>query len=89
MPIDFDTIELHNLDRLSYATRRDVGRLKVDTQAEHLRACATADPFRVEPVNAAVFKEEGFRAALDAMCSVPALIVRGAATSLISLPTRT
>ena len=34
MPIDFDKIELHNLDRLSYATRKDVGRLKVDTQAE-------------------------------------------------------
>jgi molybdopterin-synthase adenylyltransferase len=34
-------------------------------QAEHLRARATADPFRVDPVNAAVFEEEGFRAALD------------------------
>lgn len=65
MPIDFDKIELHNLDRLSYATRKDVGRLKVDTQAEHLRARATADPFRAEPVNAAVFEEKGFRAALD------------------------
>jgi molybdopterin-synthase adenylyltransferase len=65
MLIDFDTIELHNLDRLSYATREDVGRLKVDTQAEHLSARATADPFRIEAINAAVFEEEGFRAALD------------------------
>ena len=65
MLIDFDTIELHNLDRLSYATRQDVGRLKVETQAEYLRARATADPFGVEPINAAVFEEEGFRAALD------------------------
>lgn len=38
MLIDFDKIELHNLDRLSYATREDIGRFKVDTQAEHLRA---------------------------------------------------
>jgi molybdopterin-synthase adenylyltransferase len=49
----------------TYATRDDVGRLKVEMQAEHLRARATADPFRVDPVNAAVFEEEGFRAALD------------------------
>jgi hypothetical protein len=65
MLVDFDTIELHNLDRLSYALRGDVGRLKVDTQAQHLRARATADPFPAEPVNAAVFEEEGFRTALD------------------------
>ena len=63
--IDFDTIELHNLDRLSYATREDVGLLKVETQAQYLRARATADPFQVEPINAAVFEEQGFRAALD------------------------
>jgi len=63
--MDFDLIEAHNLDRLSYATRSDIGRLKVEVQAEHLAACATADPFRVESIPAAVFEGEGFRAALD------------------------
>jgi molybdopterin/thiamine biosynthesis adenylyltransferase len=65
MPIDFDRIEKHNLDRLSYATRADVGRLKVEAMAEHLAKCATASPFRAEPVPAAVYEEDGFRAALD------------------------
>lgn len=65
MPIDFDHIEKHNLDRLSYATRADIGRLKVEVQAEHLAARATADPFRVEPIVAAVYEDEGFRADLD------------------------
>lgn len=65
MLIDFDHVEKHNLDRLAYATRADVGRLKVQAMAENLAACATADPFRVEPIIAAVYEEEGFRAALD------------------------
>jgi hypothetical protein len=63
--MDFDSIEIHNLDRLSYATRNDVGNLKVDVQAEHLAARATADPFRVQKVPSAVFEDDGFRAALD------------------------
>lgn len=65
MLIDFDFIETHNLDRLSYATRADIGQLKVDVQAAHLAARATADPFRVESIRCAVFEEAGFRAALD------------------------
>jgi hypothetical protein len=65
MLMDFDFIEIHNLDRLSYATRDDVGQLKVDVQAAHLSARATADAFRVETIPCAVFEDEGFRAALD------------------------
>jgi molybdopterin/thiamine biosynthesis adenylyltransferase len=65
MLMDFDFIEIHNLDRLSYATRADIERLKVDVQAAYLAARATADPFRVETIPAAVFEEAGFRAALD------------------------
>jgi len=63
--IDFDSIEKHNLDCLAYATRDDVGKLKVEVQAEHLRARVTANPFTVEPVSAAVYDDAGFRAALD------------------------
>lgn len=65
MLIDFDRIETHNLDRLSYATRTDVGKLKVKAQAKRLIKQATADPFRVEAIVAAVYENEGFRAALD------------------------
>jgi hypothetical protein len=63
--IDFDHVETHNLDRLNYATKRDVGRLKVDVLADHLRSCATADRFKVHAVAAPVYEEEGYRAALD------------------------
>lgn len=63
--IDFDHIEKRNLDRLSYGTRADIGRPKVKVIAEHLAARATADPFRVKPVVAAVYEDEGFRTALD------------------------
>jgi hypothetical protein len=63
--IDFDSVERHNLDRLNYATRDAIGRLKVDVLAEHLVERATAAPFRVDPIGAAVYEEEGFRSALD------------------------
>jgi molybdopterin-synthase adenylyltransferase len=60
----FDYVEKHDLDRLSYATRADIGWLKVEVIAEHLTAWPAADPFRAEPI-AAVYEDEGFRVALD------------------------
>jgi hypothetical protein len=65
MLIDFDHVEEHNLDRLLYATRADIGRLKVEVMAEHLSARATASTWRVEPIVGAVYENDGFRAALD------------------------
>jgi molybdopterin/thiamine biosynthesis adenylyltransferase len=63
--IDFDIIKKHNLDRLNYATRRDIGRPKVEALADYLRERATAANFAVCPVGAAVYEEKGYRAALD------------------------
>lgn len=63
--IDFDTIEEHNLDRLQYATRRDVGSIKVETLTRRLAEAATATRFTCDPMIAAVYEERGFRAALD------------------------
>jgi molybdopterin/thiamine biosynthesis adenylyltransferase len=63
--IDFDTVKKHNLDRLNYATRKDIGRLKVDALAEHLCARATAQNFNVLCIDAAVYEARGYRAALD------------------------
>ena len=40
--IDFDRVELKNLDRLVYATEADVGREKVEVAAERVRAITTA-----------------------------------------------
>lgn len=65
--IDFDAVELVNLDRLLYATRRDAAlhRPKVEVLARGLRLGATAEGFVAEPVEYSVAEEEGFRAALD------------------------
>jgi len=65
MLLDFDFIEKHNLDRLVYATRNNIGAAKVEVLAKHLIANATANPFRVEPIVAAVYEEDAFRAVLD------------------------
>lgn len=65
MVIDFDKVEERNLDRLVYATRSDIGRLKIEVMAEHLSACGTADSCCIEPVLGAVYEESTFRAALD------------------------
>ncbi len=65
VPIDFDRVEEHNLDRLNYATKAEIGQLKVETLAEYLKDRATAERFRVDPVVAAVYEDEGFRKALD------------------------
>ena len=63
--LDFDIVEKHNLDRLSYATRRDVGKFKVDVLAERMKRIATAEPFNIDPLKNAVYEPEGFAAALD------------------------
>ena len=63
--IDFDKIERKNLDRLCYATRDDIGQGKADRLVRRLREIATADEFDVTAIDAAVFEEEGWRAALD------------------------
>jgi len=63
--IDFDHIEEHNLDRLVYATRRDIGQIKAEVLAGRLADSATAQDFSCNPVVAAVYEETGFRAALD------------------------
>lgn len=63
--IDFDAIETKNLDRLLYARPSNVGALKAEALADHLRGCATAARFDALPIVAAVYEDAGFRAALD------------------------
>ena len=63
--MDFDGVEIHNLDRLLYATRRDVGIAKASVLARALRRTATASPFTVEELESSVVEDDGFGAALD------------------------
>ena len=63
--IDFDEVQAHNLDRLSGATKADVGRLKVDIASRQFSLAATAAEIDVECVPYSVAEEKGYRAALD------------------------
>jgi molybdopterin-synthase adenylyltransferase len=63
--IDFDEVKTHNLDRLVTATRRDIGKLKVDITAKRMKAVATAKQVFIEKVPFSVVEERGYRAALD------------------------
>jgi hypothetical protein len=65
MLIDFDHVAEHNLDRLSYATMQDIGRLKVETLTAFLQPRATAARCTIQPVVGAIYEEEVFRKALD------------------------
>ncbi|MEP7119424.1 MAG: ThiF family adenylyltransferase [Byssovorax sp.] len=63
--IDFDEVQLHNLDRLMTATRDDVGHLKVDVAERRIRRVATADDVDVSAIAYSIAEEPGYRAALD------------------------
>ena len=80
MVIDFDKVEEHNLDRLVYATRADIGRPKIDVMAEHLSLRGTAETCRVEAIMGAVYEEPAFRRRSIAMCCSHALTDHGAGT---------
>ena len=65
--IDFDAVEILNLDRILNSRRSDAvaGRAKVLTSAAALRESATAARFEVEPIEFSVVEPKGFAAALD------------------------
>jgi hypothetical protein len=65
--IDFDSVKLHNLDRLLHASRRDVQLAcsKVGVLARHLKRSATSAEAKIEALEHSVVEEEGWRAALD------------------------
>ncbi len=63
--IDFDEVEVHNLDRLVHATAVDIGRPKAETSADLLRSHATADNVNIRPFRYSVTQRDGLKAALD------------------------
>jgi molybdopterin-synthase adenylyltransferase len=65
--MDFDDVEIVNLDRLLHATRRDalLKRAKVDVIARGIQRGATAADFAVDAWELSITEEDGFRAALD------------------------
>ena len=63
--IDFDEVELKNLDRLVAAAESDVGRLKTEVTAERLRTVATAAAIDLRVVPERISHPDSYRAALD------------------------
>ena len=63
--IDPDRIELHNLDRFLFGTRRCIGRLKVDVVKSHIAAHSTSESVRIRAIPHGIEYEMAYREALD------------------------
>ena len=63
--LDADRIQEHNLDRMMYATSKDIGGYKVDFVKSHIRRSATAATFFVDAMRAWIQERDAFVAALD------------------------
>ena len=63
--IDPDRIEIHNLDRLLYASAENVGDRKIDLVERYVRRGATTESIEVKTYFAAVQRRDAYRAILD------------------------
>ncbi|MGI8414310.1 MAG: HesA/MoeB/ThiF family protein [Solirubrobacteraceae bacterium] len=65
--LDFDSVQLHNLDRLAHATRLDAtsATSKVDVAKKALEALAPVDDLEVRAIPLSIVELEGFMHALD------------------------
>lgn len=63
--IDPDRVELHNLDRLLYATVDDIGAFKVHLAETKLRQNATAEQIEIVSIPTSVHEAAAYKQALD------------------------
>ncbi|PYS43826.1 MAG: hypothetical protein DMG13_34850 [Acidobacteria bacterium] len=63
--IDYDRIQIINLDRTLGADHHDIGRLKVDVAADNALRGSTAKRLRVDRCASSIVENDGYRAALD------------------------
>lgn len=63
--IDYDRVNVLNLDRSLGCARKDVGRLKIDVAADNAFRSATARDLKVALSPHSVAEDKGYRAALD------------------------
>lgn len=63
--IDHDEIQAHNLDRLDFATKKDLGLLKVLVAKQRALEISTASNLEIETVPFSLVEEEGYNAALN------------------------
>jgi hypothetical protein len=63
--IDFDIIKVHNLDRQLGASRKDIGKLKVDVTKRQIKSASTAQRVRVRTIKQNLSEKAAYNAALD------------------------
>ncbi len=63
--IDPDKVELLNLDRLLYASERDIGKRKVDLASRTIRSHATAEGMKVTALPMSIHEQSAYKAAID------------------------
>ena len=63
--IDHDTVKRHNLDRLFYATERNIGELKVVLAERKIREHATSDAVQITALPMSVHQLPAYQAAAD------------------------
>lgn len=63
--IDFDSVELKNLDRLTNVFEIDIGRAKVDAVADGIRRSASAPEVEIRICEYSICEKAGFDVALD------------------------
>lgn len=63
--IDFDSVELKNLDRLTGVFDPDIGRAKVEAVAEAIRKSASASEIDIAICEHSVSEKEGYLTAMD------------------------
>ena len=63
--IDYDKIEEHNLDRLLYATRKNIGQFKADFFKTKIRKHSVNDNIKVQSIVQPIQSQSAFKLALD------------------------
>lgn len=63
--IDHDVVQEHNLDRLIYATERDIGRRKVDLAGQKIRRHTTAKNTDILALPMSIRNSIAYKAAID------------------------
>jgi len=63
--VDFDEVQVHNLDRITGAFYDDIGKLKIDVAARTITSAATGKVIEVRKMAYAVTEESGYLSSLD------------------------
>ena len=63
--MDYDTIQIHNLDRLDGVTEESIGKQKIKVVSDLLKKSATNENFVCTTSNSSIVEVDGFEEALD------------------------